>query len=334
MANINPRGPTTSTGKNTPLGPTDGLADSFGSFIGTGTGMAGVPGLMGRTGIVSSIQGITGAALQGNTGIIGQTGIQGLTGPIVLQGLTGLSGITGLGNSGATGLLGATGIAGATGLQGSQGTTGFQGITGFFGDTGLQGVTGLIGATGFAPRGFTGITGSTGLLGDTGLVGATGIPMLGVTGLQGGTGIQGSTGLLDLITLDVQVTSGVTLLYVVPANTMAVDNQYLEIFISGLSATDGSLTTLILELGGYNLFNGNITFGGGADISLHGILIRLGTSIQESSIQVIYEDGSGTIQWNSITADLTTTQNLIASLTSAGTGHTLYSIVVRRLKQP
>jgi hypothetical protein len=334
MANINPRGPTTTTGKNTILGPTDGLTDPYNSFVGGGTGMSGNQ-VMGDTGL-EGITGLIGASLPGNTGITGVTGIEGFTGISSSQGVTGFSGVTGLGSIGASGFSGATGISGPTGLQGSRGSTGIGGLTGVFGGaTGFQGITGLIGNTGISLVGVTGLTGNTGLLGVTGLIGATGIPMNGVTGLQGITGIQGATGLLDMLTLDVQrQTTGVTLAYVLPADSLGVDNQHLEIIASGLSATDGSSTTIILELGGYPLFNGSISFAGGSDISLEGILIRVGRSLQESSIQVTYEDGSGTMQWNSITADLTLSQNLIASLTSAGTGHILYSLVARRLQQP
>jgi len=335
MANINPRGPTTTTGKNTILGPTDGLTDPYNSFVGGGTGMPGIQPVMGGTGL-EGITGLIGASLSGNTGIAGITGIEGFTGISSLQGITGLQSVTGLGRTGASGLLGVTGLSGPTGPQGSQGATGVRGLTGTFGGaTGFQGITGLIGDTGISIVGVTGLIGDTGLLGDTGIIGTTGVSMSGVTGLQGITGIQGATGLLDMITLDVQrQTTGVTLAYILPADALSVDSQHLEIIASGLSATDGSATTLILELGGYSLFDGSISLAGGSDISLQGILIRVGRSLQESSIQVTYEDGSGTLQWSSITADLTLTQNLIASLTSAGTGHILYSLVARRLRQP
>lgn len=333
MADLIPHGPNTVSGRDIQLGATDSLSDPTNSLLAGGTGLFGVSGLMGATGLTNPLQGVTGIAFQGNTGIIGQTGVIGLTGVDGLQASTGLRGITGLGSVGVTGIAGATGVQGMTGLHGLQGMTGVLGITGFFGVTGLFGETGLFGFTGVSVIGITGLVGSTGLQGNTGIVGATGIPMSGVS-VQGITGIQGVTGLLELVTLDVQrQTTGVTLLYSLPANSLSVDGQHLEVYASGLSATDGTLTTLVLQLGGYQVFAGNIAFAGGADISLYGNIIRVGTSLQESSIQVIYEDGSGTVQWQSITADLTLAQNLIASLTSAGTGHILYSLVARKLSE-
>ena len=98
-------------------------------------------GLQGATGV--AMPGPTG--VQGVTGLVGQTGVQGMTGPrgltgIGAQGQTGVQGPTGF--QGQTGIQGRTGVAGSTGVQGVQGNTGVQGNIGLQGNTGVQGVQG------------------------------------------------------------------------------------------------------------------------------------------------------------------------------------------------
>jgi hypothetical protein len=333
MADITPFGVSENSGRGNILRTGEFLVFQTLQLLGY-TGLPGFTGIQGPTGLQNPNQGATGIGLVGFTGIIGHTGVspRGDTG---LDGLTGLMGVTGISPSGATGFLGSTGIQGVTGLIGSQGTTGLRGYTGLQGETGISdGVTGLTGVTGIAISGSTGIRGDTGLLGDTGLQGQTGVGVLGVTGFQGNTGIQGQTGMLDLLTVDVQrQLAGVTLLYTIPANTFNLSGQQLEITSWGLSATDGAVTTITVTYEGNVIFTDTVSFAGGADILIEGYILFWAAVEHFTTIKGYYEDGTGTMVYvPNILLPPGSPQNLFVSLSSAGTGHILYGIIVRRVQ--
>jgi len=336
MANIIPGGINAVTGKAIILGPGDPIVDTFNTVIGT-TGFLGLVGAGGITGIqMSGVPGGTGIAAAGFTGLSGPTGLQNSVGVTGSQGNTGVQGSTGLSNLGVTGLIGNTGLRGATGLQGLQGRTGLQGITGISsGFTGLPGPTGIAGTTGVATFGVTGLVGATGLIGATGLTGATGSTVQGLTGLMGITGLLGVTGIVEFTTLDTQrQTSGATLAYVITANTFTTIDQHLEFVGSGLSATDGSATTVNVVIGTYPVFSSSISFAGGTDFLIKGFFILDGAFLQETSITLLTASNTSAIQWNSVTVDLTLPQTFYLSLSSAGSGHYLNTLILERLENP
>jgi hypothetical protein len=332
MANINPRGPTTTTGRNQVLANGDQLT-AANQILGA-TGVIGVTGLQGATGIGNTNQGATGIGIPGFTGIRGFTGVLGEQGFTGILGATGLSGVTGLHLRGVTGIQGETGIKGTTGITSPSGITGVGGYTGLVGHTGLTGETGITGHTGVAILGFTGLRGDTGLHGETGVIGVTGVAQAGYTGLTGFTGLEGATGLLDLISLDIQQQlSGVTLAYVVVSAAIPVAGQQLEFYSSGLTATDGSATTITAKLGSYTIFSDSISLAGGADIMLYGLVNRVGDSAQETTVRLLSESAECLAQWSSINVDFSLTPSLAISLSSTGTGHIIYTLVVRRLEE-
>lgn len=330
MANVNPFGVTGSDGKENPLRPGDVLRNSTLTTLFT-TGMVGVTGILGATGIANTTVGVTGIQIQGRTGILGITGIA-IEGETGLGGLTGFRGFTGISVQGSTGIKGETGITGFPGLVGAQGKTGVAGYTGLAGNTGLFGSTGLTGATGLAVNGATGLQGNTGILGPTGLQGETGVGLLGITGLRGTTGMVGTTGLLDLITLTTQrQTSGATLLYTIPANSFGRVGQQLELTAWGLSATDGSATTVTITYAGNQVFQDNIALAGGSDIMLEGYILLWGAISHDVSIKSVYENGNGVSSYiENVLVSSNISQDLYVTLESLGTGHTLYGLIVRR----
>lgn len=222
------------------------------SSVFSSTGIRGVTGL----------RGVTGVAPLGDTGLLGDTGAS-FTG---LAGVTGLIGIQGL--LGATGLQGATGNVGITGLLGISGVNGEEGFR-FLGDTGLQGITGLFGITGFTIQGLVGPLGETGLVGITGIEGSTGVVpnnqgLLGVVGLPiGGTGLVGISGVSlsgsqgPLITLNAQNPVTNLASYILPANSLETNEQYLQLLVWGtlnqnvanaISLTFGTTTLLAANI--------------------------------------------------------------------------------------
>jgi len=333
MANVTPFGVNENSGRGNILRNGEFLVFQTLQLLGT-TGLPGFTGIQGPTGLQNVTQGNTGIGLTGSTGLQGVTGTSPL-GETGLDGWTGFMGETGVSVRGATGLLGPTGIQGVTGLIGSQGFTGLSGYTGLQGETGLLGITGITGVTGIAISVFTGIRGDTGLLGATGLQGHTGVGVLGVTGFQGNTGLWGQTGMLDLLTVDVQrQLAGVTLLYVIPANTFNASGQQLEITSWGLSATDGSVTTITVTYEGNTIFTDTVAFAGGADILIEGYILFWGAIEHFTTIKGYYEEGTGTTSYvPSILLTPSLSQNLFVTLSSAGAGHVLYGLIVRR-QQP
>lgn len=335
MVNINPWGTNSSTGESrfgrrVNLGPSDNLtAGVTGNIlILTSTGAFGVSGLTGATGL-QHIQGATGAALTGLTGLQGVTGF-------ASQGLTGLLGSTGL--FGATGIIkqGSTGIAGFDGITGfaAVGGTGISGFTGLFGTTGvatLTGGTGIQGVTGSSLQGSQGLPGTTGFFGPTGLIGQTGITQQGATGIAGVTFIQGVTGLFPYQNLDVQQQgSGVTGLYLIPANTLSVDEQQIEFFAWGLTAS-GANTTINVVFDGYTVFSQDVNVAGGATFFLRGWIIRVAATIEEITVECIFnQQVVCAVQRFPAVVSLAASQNLVVYLSSAGAGHVVNGLIVNR----
>jgi len=335
MVNINPWGTNVSSGdsrfgRRVNLGPADNLtAGATGNIlILTSTGALGVSGLTGTTGLQAN-QGVTGAALQGQTGIHGITGFSpvGVTG---LQGDTGLIGHTGISQQGATGIWGVEGITGSA-FDGPTGVGGLTGIAGLVGATGLPGDTGIQGLTGAQALGATGLAGPTGLLGATGSIGTTGISASGVTGLGGATGVTvGVTGLFSYQNLDVQQGSGVTGLYPMPGNTLGVNNQQLEFYAWGSTAS-GVATTIDVVFGAFTIFSQTVNVTGGAVFFLRGWIIRVSSTVQQAVLECIFnQDTVCTVQRFPATVDLTIAQNLVVFVSSAGVGHAVNAFVVNR----
>jgi hypothetical protein len=333
MVNINPWGTNSSSGESrfgrrVNLGPADNLtAGVTGNIlILTSTGALGVSGLTGATGLQNT-QGETGAALQGVTGSQGITGItvQGVTG---FEGNTGIFGITGIIQQGATGIVGFFGITGLV----AAGGTGISGFTGLFGITGtasLTGITGIQGETGSILQGSQGLAGNTGFYGPTGLVGQTGITQSGSTGLAGVTFIQGVTGLFPYQNLDTQQQgSGVTGLYLIPGNTLSVDEQQIEFFAWGSTAS-GANTTINLVFDGYTVFSQDVNVAGGATFFLRGWIIRVSSSIEEITVECVFnQQVVCAVQRFPAVVSLTAAQNLVVYLSSAGAGHVVNGLIV------
>lgn len=143
--------------------PYDYTTSVFEAINAARSGITGLKGVQGATGLAAAPQGYTGLqGVQGHTGI-------------------GKQGLTGMGVPGATGILGNTGIMGVTGLVGPHGGTGIegvQGLTGYHGITGFRGITGVAGNPGLGATGIRGITGAQGVIGGTGIQGFTGMPAL------------------------------------------------------------------------------------------------------------------------------------------------------------
>jgi len=334
MANINPYGVVDPTGRQKVLQAGDNLVNTSLGFLAI-TGIVGVTGVQGSTGLQNAGQGETGIGLFGHTGLAGSTGVspEGDTG---LSGITGLQGFTGISVVGVTGIQGGTGIQGITGLVGVQGFTGLAGYTGLAGDTGLTGVTGLAGSTGTLLAGFTGLRGETGVQGgDTGLQGVTGVGLRGFIGLQGVTGLVGSTGVFELATLSAQQqTSGVTLLYSIPANTLSSVGQQLTLMGWGLSATDGAATTITVTYAGNTIFTDSIASPGGSDILVEGYILLWGAASHDITVKGVYANNDGVTTYTpNILVSPSIIKNIYISLGSAGTGHVLYGLIVRN-QQP
>jgi hypothetical protein len=336
MANISPYGIGFNSGADHPVQEGDALVDSAGGTITGFTGVVGITGFEGLTGALG-IQGPTGVSLFGATGIAGEQGITGIDGSTGIQGVTGLIGSTGLFNIGETGVQGSTGVKGLTGVLGSLGVMGLQGTTGLIATsaTGLQGVTGIIGITGTnSLPGNTGLIGITGLLGVTGLQGVTGFGLLGFTGLMDVPGLIGVTGINDLMILSLQRQSiGATLLYVVPADTLAVNGQYLEFFATVQAATDGAPSTFNVLFGGTSIFTDTVNAMSASGF-MRGVVLRLGATTQECIISVVYSDGDSHAQRTATTITLSSAQNLVTSVTSGNDGAVVLNQIVRKLREP
>jgi len=336
MVNISPYGTGFNSGANHPIQEGDALVDSTGGTITGFTGVIGLTGFEGITGALG-IQGPTGVSLFGATGIAGEQGLTGTTGSTGIGGVTGLIGHTGLFNLGETGIQGATGVKGLTGVLGSLGVMGLQGATGLSatGDTGVQGGTGIIGITGAnSLPGDTGLIGLTGSLGTTGLQGITGFGLLGFTGLMGGTGLTGATGINDLAVLNLQrQLIGATLLYAVPASTLATNGQYLEFSATVQAASDGAPTTFNVLFGGTSIFtdtlNSVATFG-----FVQGVVLRLGATSQECVVAVVYSDGDSHTQRTATTITLSSAQNLVTNVFNGDDGAVVLNQIVKKLREP
>lgn len=294
-------------------------------------GVQGATGLQGITGLVG-IQGITGVAVQGLTGIQGIQGITGIMGQTGLIGTTGSQGITGS-------IFNVTGLQGITGLQGTTGVAGVTGIRGMTGIPGLQGATGIQGVTGFSPTGIsffgaTGIQGTTGILGATGTQGITGSSFLGTTGIQGVTGIIGATGLQGTLTLEGLVQSTTTASYIVAANTITATGQQIEFLASGITAINGAATTLTISFGGTTIFTDLKTDSTAKLFTVEGLIIKQSGNNQEIGIKVLYNLDIGNANRTATTLNMASNQTLTITLTSAGSGHTIYTLVVRRISAP
>jgi len=322
---LNIRGVDFNDGRSRRQGTSDTLVseEGFGIF---GTGIQGLTGLIGTTGLNIGAQGGTGISATGIQGFTGFIGIVGSTGIVGGIGQTGIRGPTGSGTiPGVPGLNGFTGLEGATGIIG---TTGIEGITGPRGITGLtlQGLTGFQGLTGVGLQGFTGLQGATGLTGATGIQGATGISIQGATGISGQT-ISGATGLIQFRFVDYQQqTSGATILATIPSNTLQ-NNDALEWSAWGVTA--GATTLLRIEWGGQLLVS---QFFQQIDnpIAINGWITRTGNNSQQTTTKAL---GVSLAMTNSIGAsvDTTVSNTLILSLTSGGVGHNLYAIVATKL---
>jgi len=335
MANVSPYGIGFQSGSYYPAQSGDSLVDSTGMVITGTTGIIGITGLIGLTGSLG-IQGPTGLAQFGETGIAGVQGITGLSGITGITGHTGPVGVTGLITTGETGVLGTTGVPGITGVQGFFGLQGLQGATGLTSSsTGIQGVTGAIGITGAnGITGATGILGQTGSTGSTGLQGITGAGMLGSTGLVGATGLQGSTGIddLHLISLQRQIV-GATMLYIVPASTLATNAQYLELYSTVLTAADGSPTTINVTFGGASVFSDTLNTVEGYAF-LQGVIVRSGASVQECIISAAYSNSTSKVQRTVTAVSLSSNQNLVTNVSNFNGGAVVLNQIVKRLREP
>jgi hypothetical protein len=321
MADLNPIGISASgddKGQYRPFEKNDVGVDSSGNEIAFAS-PRGITGLQGITGFTSSAQGITGPSFYGATGIFGQTGILGVTGIQGTLGITGAYGLAGQG-LGATGLTGATGGSGSTGIVGD---TGFAGITGLIGPAGNNPGFALAGHTGPSINfiGNTGVQGQTGL-DATGLQGNTGIFSFGVTGLQGNTGIFGATGLDGTYQVDAQISSSGSLSLSIGTNLLGKDGQQLDFDGLGFTAEDGPASTISLTFGGENILNQS--FGQIADtFNIFGTILRTGSSSQVVGYKLLFDSGFIVCGTASTTVDLTSSQTLVLTVTSSGTGHEL-----------
>lgn len=295
-------------------------------------GVQGFTGLQGLTGL-QGIAGNTGAAVQGRTGIQGSQGLTGTMGDTGLIGQTGAIGATGS-------IFNVTGLQGITGLQGATGVAGLTGIRGLTGIMGLQGATGIQGITGFSPTGIsfpgtTGIQGATGILGTTGTQGITGSSFQGVTGLQGTTGVAGSTGLQGTLTLDASVQgAAATSSYIIAANTITDTGQQVEFLASGTTALNGAQTTLTISLGASTIYT-EVRTGTTAELfTVEGLIIKQSGNNQEIGIKVLYNLDSGNAARTATTLNMGSNQTLTVTVSSAGSGHAIYTLVVRRISAP
>lgn len=338
MADINITGINVSaTGQEIVLGPVDIITNGAtgSNLILSNTGLGGFTGLRGQTGLQSVSQGATGVSPQGVTGLRGITGFSpfGETG---LQGATGFLGQTGVAKQGETGIFGDFGVTGVsivgdTGIQGFTGVVGTTGLTGTGGGTGLMGATGIQGVTGVGLQGVTGLRGDTGILGATGFIGVTGVAAQGATGIQGVTGSLGVTGLFTYQNLNtVQQTVGVTGLYTIQANTLNTNEQQIEFWAWGLTAS-GSNTTIDVLFGPYTVLTRTINVTGGATFMIKGYIIRVSATVQEATVESIFNNSvSCSVQRFPTTLDLADNQDLIVSLSSAGSGHVLNGFITNR----
>lgn len=319
------------TGQRKLFQPGDLLVRTNGAIL-AATGVQGITGFGGITGLLGS---------QGQTGVPGITGIQGITGFAQVAGITGLEGITGFVFQGDTGLTGSTGIIGLTGFIGITGI-GAVGHTGILGETGLRGITGI------SPTGHTGLQGATGLLGETGIQGVTGFGPAGsspsgATGsLQGATGISGITGVIvrgdagSAHTLSAETqSSGSTMIYSITANTLNVDEQYLEFLTWGTTAADGQPTEITIIFGTTTIFSSTLARQGGANFVVRGLLMRVTTTSEEIIVHGVNSGSTNNIvtQRTVGAENLATALNLIVSLTSNGSGSAVRTLVVRKVPQ-
>jgi len=329
MADLIPHGSDFQSGQFKHLAPGDYLVDTTGAVISGWTGIQGITGTIGITGLLG-IQGLTGISIFGATGVRGITGLIGLTGVQGLTGLIGSVGITGQVVIGSTGTIGQTGIQGVTGLTGNPGSQGLQGVSGLMGTTGIIGTTGL-NPTGLAPIGTTGIQGVTGIQGSTG-IGATGVGLQGVTGLRGTTGIQGITGINDYVILSTQHgITGNTLIYTIESGALESDNQQIDFSGFGVSATNGTPTTVNVTFGGTVVFTDSISASGGKGVAIEGTILRLSVASQQIIVAAVYEDGDSHVQRSTTTANLAADQELIFVLLSGGVGQTTLNLVVKKI---
>lgn len=193
------------------------------------------------------------------------------------------------GPTGPTGPFGPAGVANNTGATGPVGATGVTGPTGpsGAGSTGPPGSAALTGATG--PTGLRGSTGPAGTASNTGATGPAGLAGLGLFGqsMSEDVSFTSTTALADLSELSVPLSGG---------EIYSLD-VYLSIAaaaggIQAALASDGSLTTSLLEYDGWvvdsgsNGIKGNVqasAFGtavaGAAPIGTTGVVRILGTAV-------------------------------------------------------
>jgi len=324
----------TTTGRYKEFNPGDNLVRSNGvAYLGS-TGLRGPTGLRGATGM--NEQGLTGL-LTGNTGIQGRTGIA-LNGRTGLQGDTGLVGLTGLQPvQGATGVS-PTGLAGILGSQvpgttGLRGLTGLAGITGFFSPTGLAGLQGNTGFTNNALFGSTGLVGfapaGPSPQGETGIVaGGTGL-----SGITGSVGIGGMETVFSLNASNSLVASSLS--YTVPANTLTINEQQLEILTWGVSSTSGAATTVSLTFGGATLLSQIVSGAAGSPFYVRSLIIRVAATTQENNSYLISRDGETFGQRTTTSVDFTTDQTLQVSATTATLDgqQFIFGLLVRKVTQ-
>lgn len=297
--------------------------------------LAGVQGFTGVIGITGSlgIVGNTGSSLFGTTGLVGSQGITGTIGVTGLIGSTGILGATGT-VSNNTGLQGITGIQGTTGVAGLTGVRGFTGVAGLIGDTGITGPTGISGITGFSFSGVTGLPGETGITGQTGIQGITGSAFLGTTGVQGVTGLIGATGSQGTLSLEGRVASGNSISFVVTANTITTDGQQIEFYASGTTAESGLATTVAVTFGGVTIFSDIRTGFAAERFTLEGLIIKQTGNNQEIGIKALYDGARGTAARTATTLSMASNQTLTVSVSSAGGGENIYTLIVRRVGAP
>ena len=308
-----------------------GPLDASGNLISTDgteifpTGIQGITGIDGFAGLGVGSQGNTGIGATGLQGVTGLKGIRGSTGVVASQGATGVQGGTGISIAGIVGLRGATGINGPTGPQGNTGTAG---ITGLLGTTGVSiaGIQGFQGLTGISRQGFTGIAGMA-IQGATGIQGVTGIVSLqGATGIKG-FDIQGATGLFFFENISFQEqTAGVTLLATIPANTLSNNKETVDFNVWGRLA---DATTLVEVTYGNDTLVSEVVNAPNTVFSGVGTLLRTSNTNQQSSITLTGINFS-LIESILTSEDVTNSANLAISLSSAGTGHVIYALLVNK----
>jgi hypothetical protein len=282
----------------------------------------GFTGISGFTGILNTIQGITGLAYFGRDGIPGATGVPGSTGSQGLAGLTGYIGLQGS-SPGVTGLQGITGSQSVTGAVGQTGLRGLTGLEGLQGTTGLIGISGVTGLTG----GDTGIIGETGIRGNTGIetaaTGFTGISVAGVTGLQGFTGLVGLTGLAGTAAISIDIGQDISATNPLVSSIITTTGQQIQFRGVGLLSDVGVTNTITLTLGTTTLFT--IVSGSLLDsFIVEGLIVRTGASAQRIGAQFLFYSGL-TYAFSTTAAESWASSPTLTLSVSASTGN--YGVV-------